>query len=338
MSAKNFVKLVIVMFFFSGQSVIAELPYSKLIVFGDSLSDTGNIAGVVTPNLPRPYFDNRISNGPLAVDRVAGSLGLNASAAAVGGDNFAVVGGNILGNDLGDLRSQVTRYLERERHTVDESALFLVFVGGNDLRDLRSITSLDVAEERIRDIASVLVIELERLSALGAKSFLVANSADIGRIPQTLALESSSPGIALRSTGLVQRYNTHLLEAVRAFATRSNAQVRLFDVFSALNKILDAPGLFGFDVVDVGCFDPADSINPFDFEFDAGCDSGFFPFVEPNFDGYAFFDSIHPSTATHQLVGTAMIERLQAPPISAGVPQESITAVLSAVMVLLFGD
>ena len=45
-------------------------PYSNVFVYGDSLSDTGNIynaSGHTIPQSP-PYYMGRFSNGPLAVN------------------------------------------------------------------------------------------------------------------------------------------------------------------------------------------------------------------------------------------------------------------------------
>ena len=53
--------------------------FSRLYVFGDSLSDTGNAASVVN-DLPPPYYKNRFSNGPVAVEVLAKKLGLSADA------------------------------------------------------------------------------------------------------------------------------------------------------------------------------------------------------------------------------------------------------------------
>ena len=47
-------------------------PYSGIVIFGDSLSDTGNVraaTGGAFPNLAEgPYFNGRFSNGPIWVD------------------------------------------------------------------------------------------------------------------------------------------------------------------------------------------------------------------------------------------------------------------------------
>ena len=50
--------------------------YSNVFVYGDSLSDTGNIytfSGHTIPQSP-PYYMGRFSNGPLAVEYLANTL------------------------------------------------------------------------------------------------------------------------------------------------------------------------------------------------------------------------------------------------------------------------
>jgi len=48
-------------------SVLAG-PFSSLFVFGDSLSDTGNVSiltGGAFPDPSQPYFNGRFSDGPI---------------------------------------------------------------------------------------------------------------------------------------------------------------------------------------------------------------------------------------------------------------------------------
>ena len=60
------------------------ISFTELTVFGDSLSDTGNVlslTGDVLPPgpgspVPGPYFNGRFSNGPVWVDQAADRLGL----------------------------------------------------------------------------------------------------------------------------------------------------------------------------------------------------------------------------------------------------------------------
>ena len=68
-----------------GASAAAAAGFSSEYVFGDSLSDRGNVAellnvaGLWSGNFPNPpsYHDS-FTNGPVAVEGLAKSLGLNA--------------------------------------------------------------------------------------------------------------------------------------------------------------------------------------------------------------------------------------------------------------------
>ena len=57
---------------------LKPVPFSNLVVFGDSLSDTGNLFKVSEGLFPPspPYFEGRFSNGNLVVDLLADSLEL----------------------------------------------------------------------------------------------------------------------------------------------------------------------------------------------------------------------------------------------------------------------
>ncbi len=74
--------------------------FEHLVVFGDSLSDTGN-AG-------------RFSNGPVWVEHLADRLGLKLSPSQRGGSNFAVGGARLdPRSGLHSLRAQVDAFLKR---------------------------------------------------------------------------------------------------------------------------------------------------------------------------------------------------------------------------------
>jgi phospholipase/lecithinase/hemolysin len=76
-------------------------PKYDLFVFGDSLSDIGNLfektAGLV-PSSSR-YFEGRFSNGPLAVEILAEALGLPSSRST----NFAIGGARTDRTNVGDI-------------------------------------------------------------------------------------------------------------------------------------------------------------------------------------------------------------------------------------------
>ena len=72
-------------------------PYTSMYVFGDSLSDTGNLnvaTGGTQPAPGQPYFNGRFSDGPVWVETLAAGLGLSADVAPalLGGNNYAFAG------------------------------------------------------------------------------------------------------------------------------------------------------------------------------------------------------------------------------------------------------
>ena len=85
---------------FASQTASA-LPFTNMVVFGDSLSDTGNILISTGGAIPTaPYFNGRFSNGPVWIDTLTAGLGLPAGAVAsfAGGNNYAF-GGARTGTD-----------------------------------------------------------------------------------------------------------------------------------------------------------------------------------------------------------------------------------------------
>src|SRR4029453_871640 len=67
-------------------------PITSLVVVGDSLSDDGNGVILTGGTFPPPPYDQRASNGPVAVEYLASALGVPLAPSAAGGTNYAVLG------------------------------------------------------------------------------------------------------------------------------------------------------------------------------------------------------------------------------------------------------
>src|SRR4051794_37120522 len=65
-------------------------PYTGVTVFGDSLSDVGNVFAVTGGTLPYP--SGRFSDGPIWIDRLASNLGTPLQPSVAGGSNYAFGG------------------------------------------------------------------------------------------------------------------------------------------------------------------------------------------------------------------------------------------------------
>ena len=95
-------------------------PFNNLVLFGDSLSDIGNIAAQPFINTPGPYYWNgRFSNGPVYAETLATGLGLPAliRSTASGGADYAYGGAKTTGTAfpdslfVKDIDDQVNAYL-----------------------------------------------------------------------------------------------------------------------------------------------------------------------------------------------------------------------------------
>src|SRR5262245_61575441 len=92
-------------------------PFSRIVVFGDSLSDTGNffhLTGGLVP--PSPYANGRFSNGPLWVEYLADDLGMQLlpeDVYAVGGANTSHDNSNdgFLGLEYPGLQDQIADFV-----------------------------------------------------------------------------------------------------------------------------------------------------------------------------------------------------------------------------------
>ncbi len=322
------VKFVVIFFIITGSLYPslgrAQSDFTKLVVFGDSLSDTGNLAFV---DFPPPYFENRISDGPVSADFLALNVGSNADRSGhlldqTGGFNFAVAGGNIVGADREDLSSQVTAYLDRTNGDADSDALYLIFIGGNDIRGLRSIASLPSAESSISEIVASLEVQIDRLVAAGARAFLVPNVANIGRLPETIEKETSIPGVRARSELHSRAYNSALASMLEKYKTDRDVSLVEFDLFGALETILDNPASFGFSTVDEGCFDPS--------ELEIELECALF-----GFERRPFFDSLHPSSATNRIISAQLTADL---PVLIETSPASSKSMITPIILLLLDD
>src|SRR5262249_10809768 len=109
--------ILVLLVIFGFVSVASAGPYTQLIVFGDSLTDVGNIAASSFGIYPGPYYsNNRFSNGPVYVESLDTGLGLPPIArSTAGGNDFAYGGaqtsgtGGLNGIFIKDLDEQVTQ-------------------------------------------------------------------------------------------------------------------------------------------------------------------------------------------------------------------------------------
>ena len=276
--------------------------FRELIVFGDSLSDTGNVLrSTDVPTLDPvpvspPYFMGRFSNGPVWVERLAETLGLALQPSLDGGTNFAF-GGAEIGSETEDLferdigvlipslQQQVEAFLAADFfgvEKVDPAALYVLWGGPNDLRDALHTPTDPLAEAltAVDELAGAIA----ELADVGAVYFLVPNVPDLGKTPESLAL-----GAAAQATAASTAFNNALTSTLDALEAEHNIVIFRLDTFAWLDEVLADPAAFGFTNVTDACLDG----DP----FTGGS-------VCANPAAHLFWDELHPTAAGHTLLAT----------------------------------
>ena len=275
------------------------LPYSNLVVFGDSLADSGNnylaTGGAQTavplsgPTVPiYPYASGRYSNGPVWTEYFANSLGLGLAPSLLGGNNYAFGGARVAGaSPVPTLQQQVGLYLSA--NTVSANALYVIEGGGNDARDvLDLVLSGQDPTQRIADYVLGMVDMIGTLAGLGANHFLVWNITDLGLVP---AVTAQGTAAAQGASSVVAYMNFLLTQALAALPGSITDDLILFDAYAGLNDIVANPAAYGLADASTAC------------AADGACDAS-----------QAFFwDGIHPTTAGHQVMARLAVAAIPEP-------------------------
>lgn len=267
--------------------VVAAMPSAQgaltsLTVFGDSLSDTGTMAGVLEalgqPSVtPPPYYDGRFSNGPVYAERLGFPL---ASALLDGGTNYAV-GGAMTASHVGgplltalSLEGQLARFRTDGGGVADPDELFILWIGGNDVRHAAlggdSLAGIDI----LGDALEVVEFALLDLQQMGARRILVPNLPDLGRTPEF----TGDPALA---ASLSAYWNAGLADLV---ARNGSADLNLFDVNALFEELLADPAAYGLTNTTEQAL-----LNP-------GADP----------DQFLYWDDIHPTARVHALLAQEM--------------------------------
>jgi len=271
--------------------------YSHIVVFGDSVSDSGNVALAIgqPSGVPQtvsgngyipdyPYYPTgRFSNGPVWAEDFAALYGLGAVPSLLGGTDFAFAGARTGGPDVPvpTLTSQGQLFLGGSG-TAPSDALYVIAEVGNDARDaLAAIAGGADVPSTLAAAAAAYAANLgqlvDTLRAAGATQFLVFDNVDLGLVPAVRAMGSDAAGLATFITASMN-------QALRA-RLHDEAGVSIFDTFGFLGRVVQDPGAFGFSNATDAC-----AAVP-----GADCST------------YVFWDGLHPTAAMHEQIAMAAV-------------------------------
>ncbi len=290
-----------------GLSALAHAgPYSSLYVFGDSLSDAGNVlqvTGGVAP-VASIYTDGtntgRFTNGLSYVDHLAKGLGLSAAPSLQGGTNYAFGGARVSYVNPGlppaalSFNQQISAFTSS--HAVaDAGGLYVLWIGANDMSDAIGAAARGntaAVQSAIGNAMQGIGGAIAELSSRGATHFLIPNLPDLSLVPAIRGV--NVPQLTALARSVSVSFNDALEDTLSqaAFAT---LDIRTFNVFQAQTDITANPTAYGLTNVTSACFTGEVS--------GAALPGGPTPTVCSAPESYMYFDYEHPTAALHAVLG-----------------------------------
>jgi outer membrane lipase/esterase len=275
--------------------------YNRIIAFGDSLSDNGNLFKN-TGLPPAPYFNGRFSNGPTWIELLSnpaksGNPGssmdtfwsppLFGGVPNTGGTsqnvNAAIGGAQTVSGSPPSVQTQINTF-HAAGGTFGPNDLVSIQGGANDFF---AFFGANPAPTQAQIVGAGVTIATNEASNIGlaitdgAKTILVSNLPNIGATPSSI-----SQGPLAQQAGLLATltYNATLNAAtVQLAALNPNVNLIQMNWFAFSNVINANPAAFGFTNITDACVSTP------------SCD-------KVTAAGFAFWDGVHPTEAVHELL------------------------------------
>jgi phospholipase/lecithinase/hemolysin len=294
-------------------SVVDAASFSKIIAFGDSLSDTHNVNDLVQiatnnqltfPPTSLGYYQGRFSNGPNWLDDLSTTLNIPLINAAFGG---ATSGANntldttLPGLPLIGLQQQIGLFLSSSP-TPDPDALYVIWIGANDYLPTNSKGFTPYSNPNIT--LSNIQTYLTTLAAVQPKNILLVNLPDLGLTPRTNNTPEYGPpdNICPANTqfdpdclnNLTQSHNLGLSN----LTPPPGATIIPLDVNTLFENIITNPPEYGLTNATEQCLNIATNT------------------VCANPNDFFFWDEQHPSRQGHRLIANQAL-------LALGIPEPS---------------
>jgi phospholipase/lecithinase/hemolysin len=253
---------------------------TRMVIFGDSLTDTGRLKQRLKIFPLKPYWIGRFSNGPVWPEYLAMATGMGVQNLAYGGasaaDQDALPGERLLGRARqvgqffvsGTIELQISDYLGRTLRDGKigraDTTAFLIWAGANDYISKEPISGLITTflsspegEAGYKAVVERAVTQLGQhvrtLYAAGARRFVMVNLPDLGRTPIVLQNTTYAPehlenndaarklDLAHRLTELTRYHNQILATAVEQLRMDlPGSEIILVDAFEHFKRLYGA--------------------------------------------------------------------------------------------------
>ncbi|MCY4045419.1 MAG: SGNH/GDSL hydrolase family protein [Cellvibrionales bacterium] len=292
-AADNFLSLNYMIWTQDDSTSFDEEGINKIVAFGDSLSDTGNLFNASSWLLPNrhSWYVGHFTNGLLWTEYIARSLQLPLYTWAVGGSG---------GQDHLFIAKGVTSQIESFKHYSQkaqgyspETTLFTLGFGANDFL---------IFHLTMDQILSGVDAVFESFLLLNPKHILLMLLPDISILPlysdKTLTEKKALSDKIYR----VNQYIKMQCERLK----QQGREVACFDTFSFVNHLINEPKTYDLVNTQAPCLD-INVRNLAVFGYPQTVSDQCFALGA---DRYLFWDAIHPTTRVHKIIADYLGETL----------------------------
>ena len=313
--------------------------FQTVVIFGDSLSDTGNVANLtqakytIAGRIPGPagnYTDGRFTDGtdtvpparnyngvwieqlastfttkPAIKDSLDGGNNYAYGYAYTGSGTSVLTFGpsNAFSVTINNMGQQVSTYLATSP-VINSQTLFVVWGGANDV--LNATTTAQVSTAATQELALI-----QTLVNAGATNFIVANLPPLGLIPRLNGSAATSVP-ATQASALFDQTLAAGLAALPGANPGKALHLYPLDVYTLFNFMVGPP--IGGGLANVTASSQGNiAVNP---------------------DTYLFWDDLHPTTYGHHLISLAASTLLNPVVTTTTVTSPNLNANLNSPVVL----
>lgn len=296
-------KIISMMLFLTSAIGFCE-NLKSFIVFGDSLSDNGNLYEYMQHQLPLspPYFNGRFSDSPVWVEQLAKMYyPSNTSQHLL---DYAFGGAGVSEDPemelLFTLKHEIDGYLLSHQDKADPDSLFVVWIGANNY-----LAQSEVNDQAVDEVITGIQHSLQSLVDAGARHFLVLNLPDLGIVPYARMF-----GMEEMLRKFSMDHNQRLAAAVDNFKRKyPQTEWLTYDVYTRLSDAVQNPAKYGFTNIQDVCYE---SLMPKSLLAQAKPHGYSMLNVASHVkahtlgngqcDGFLFFDLVHPTGMAHEII------------------------------------
>lgn len=235
-------KKIIMFFSLLFMSHVFAAPLSKVIFFGDSLSDNGNVYKLFLKTIPKspPYFKGRFTNGPTWAEYVGkyyyDKYYIDFDIYAYGGATAIYHNPTPKFAAPKTLTQEVNDYLTDTLGEDKSQTLYSILIGGNDYL----FDQNDNADELTTKVTGKIISQMQRLMNEGAKNFVVFNLPDLSKTPF-----ADTNGFNDKLYTLSVMHNTKLADEINNLKLKNpNVKIVFVDIFSFMTDVIHDPAKY----------------------------------------------------------------------------------------------